>query len=190
VLGAYNYLRRFPGASEVRRFLVRRLDQLINCCGEPDWRERFGGFDWPVAAQSLTVAARILDSDEIRARTDDCLREVRQVTAEGTVFHRPGDNPVEEELPTTAAAFIEALGAVFYAGRDEALLGPIRSATDWFLGVNRIGESLYDFATGGCHDALTAAGLNLNQGTEATACCLLAFLTLHRMAGLDTAVSI
>jgi hypothetical protein len=189
MLGAYNYLRRFPGASEVRRYLRHRVDDLLGCCSTPGWWERFGGFDWPVAAQSMTVAARFLEDDALRARAESCLREVRELTAEGTVFLRPNDNAVEEELPTTAAAFIEALGAAFYASRDETLLAPIRSATDWFLGVNRIGEALYDFSTGGCHDALTAAGLNLNQGTEATACCLLAFLTLHRMAALDTAVS-
>jgi hypothetical protein len=43
---------------------------------------------------------------------------------------------------------------------------------------------VYDFATGGCHDALTAAGVNRNQGTEATLYCLLAFLTLQRLASV------
>jgi hypothetical protein len=43
---------------------------------------------------------------------------------------------------------------------------------------------VYDFSTGGCHDALTASGLNRNQGTEATMWFLLSFLTLHRLASV------
>ncbi|MCK4773739.1 MAG: hypothetical protein KAT30_03095, partial [Candidatus Krumholzibacteria bacterium] len=45
-------------------------------------------------------------------------------------------------------------------------------------------KSLYDFGTGGCHDALTAGGLNRNQGAEATMYCLMAFLTLYQLASL------
>ena len=61
----------------------------------------------------------------------------------------------------------------------------LRAAADWFLGANKRSESLYDFNSGGCHDALTASGLNYNQGTEATVSCLIAFLTLHHLAGDD-----
>jgi hypothetical protein len=65
------------------------------------------------------------------------------------------------------------------------LLDPIRNAMDWFLGANRRNESLYDFSTGGCYDAVTASGLNENQGTEATISYLLAMLTLHEIARSD-----
>jgi hypothetical protein len=88
----------------------------------------------------------------------------------------------------TAAAFIEAIGAAYYDTRDHELLTPIRAAADWFLGDNRRGEAIYQFATGGCYDAVTASGLNRNQGTEATAYCLIAFATLHRLAGMDASV--
>ena len=80
---------------------------------------------------------------------------------------------------------MEALTAVYNANKDQSLLSPIRTAADWFLGNNRLGIALYDFSTGGCHDALMATGLNRNQGTAASVYCLLAFMTLHKLAGLD-----
>jgi hypothetical protein len=187
VLGAANYLRGFPGAAGVRRRAIRQAGELEACCSDPDWIERWAGADWPVAVQALSMIGRVTEKDEIRRRAVELVAQLRDATSDGTVFLSRGDNPDDEELPATAATFIEALGAVYYDGRDQDLLTPIRSAADWFLGVNRLGEPLYDFATGGCHDALTATGLNQNQGTEATVQCLLAFLTLHRISGLDTA---
>jgi hypothetical protein len=85
----------------------------------------------------------------------------------------------------SAAVFIEALTAVYRSTKDAGVLKPIRAAADWFLGANRLGIAMYDFSTGGCYDAMMATGLNKNQGTEATVFCLLAFLTLHELAGVD-----
>jgi hypothetical protein len=88
-------------------------------------------------------------------------------------------------LPITCATFIEALGASYYDNRDPQLLLPIRAAVDWFLGANRLNTAVYNFATGGCHDAVTSAGINSNQGTEATVYCLMAFLSLNQVIGLE-----
>lgn len=41
-------------------------------------------------------------------------------------------------------------------------------AFDWFLGRNRLGRPLYDFATGGCSDGLGTEALNDNEGAEST----------------------
>lgn len=187
ILAATNYLSRFPGALEVKRYLTRHLERLEAMCAEPGWIERWNGADWPVAVQALIVAHRMLETPELPARARELIGEAIELTSGGTVFMKIGHNPDEEELPTTAATFIEALGAAFYYKRDEALLGSIRSAVDWFLGVNRLDTALYDFSSGGCHDAIAASGLNRNQGTEATSYCLLSFLTLHRLSGLESA---
>lgn len=187
VLGASNYLAHFPGASDVRRFLERQAAILVAGCESQDWVRTWGDTDWPVAVQALTVAASVLGREEMRALSLSLVEKLIEITSGGRVFLRLGDNSDEEETPITAAAFIEALGAVFYAERKRDMLNPIRAAADWFLGDNRKRESLYEFSTGGCHDAVTASGLNRNQGTEATVYCLLAFSTLHRLAGIDAA---
>ena len=185
VLGAENYLRRFPGASDVRRYLVTHAATLQSLTSEAGWIERWQSPDWPLAVQALIIAAGALGDIKMQRHGQELIDVMREVTSDGHVFFRPGHNPDEEELPLTAATFIEALGAAYYPNRDPNVLQPIRAAADWFLGNNRIESPLYDFATGGCHDALTASGVNRNQGTEATAYCLLAFLTLHQLAGLE-----
>jgi hypothetical protein len=185
ILGAKNYLERFPGASDVRRYLIRHADCLEAGCGSSDWIDKWNASDWPVAVQALIVAATTLERESMRELSAALVGELLETTSNGTVFLKRGNNPNEEELPVTAASFIDALGAAFYDRRKKELLKPIRAAADWFLGDNRRGEAIYQFATGGCYDAVTASGLNRNQGTEATAYCLIAFTTLHRLAGMD-----
>ncbi|NIM20478.1 MAG: glycosyltransferase [Candidatus Latescibacteria bacterium] len=185
VLGAENYLRRFPGASDVRRYLIQHAKTLQSFMSEPGWINRWESPDWPLAVQALIIAAGALNDDEMWRRSQEAMAEMRSVTSDGRVFLKLGSNPDEEELPVSAATFIEALGAAFFLKRSPEVLQPIRAAADWFLGRNRIGTPLYDFSTGGCHDALTASGLNHNQGTEATVFCLIAFLTLHQLAGME-----
>jgi hypothetical protein len=152
---------------------------------EPGWIERWGQVDWPLVSQALLIAALRLGNDKMRDHAAELLKEARERTQDGKIFLKPGKNPHEEEVPTTAATFIEALGAGYLDTQDPELLESIRVSADWFLGANRKEKSLYDFSTGGCHDAITASGLNRNQGTEATLYCLLAFLTLHNLAGIE-----
>jgi starch phosphorylase len=53
-----------------------------------------------------------------------------------------------------------------------------RQAFDWFLGQNELQRSLYDQATGACHDGLHADRINKNQGAESTLSFLLALFEL------------
>jgi hypothetical protein len=59
----------------------------------------------------------------------------------------------------------------------------MRQAFAWFLGTNRLGLPLYDFATGGCRDGIGVAALNDNQGAESTICFLLSLLQMLELAG-------
>jgi glycosyltransferase involved in cell wall biosynthesis len=187
ILGSANYLRRFSGASDVRRRLTQYATALKELTAGDDWVNRWGSPEWPLAAQALIIAAGVLGNTNMQRRGLEMIEQMREITSEGSVFLRTGKNPDEEELPVSAALFIDALGAVFFGSRDAKVLQPIRRAADWFLGDNTIEQPLYDFSTGGCNDAFTASGVNYNQGTEATAFCLLAFLTLHQLAGLEAA---
>ena len=187
VLGASNYLQRFPGASAVRRFLLAQLNIIKDFVAVPKWFERWGSADWPVALQALFVSGRLLDSDEIRDLAKDLIADALELTQGGTVFMKQGDNLEVEELPTIAATFIEAAGAAYIDEHDDDLLMSIRAAVDWFLGGNRLNTPLYSFSTGGCHDAMTPAGVNRNQGTAATVFCLLAFLSLNELVTMKGA---
>jgi glycosyltransferase involved in cell wall biosynthesis len=184
VLGAANYLDRFPGAFQIKRFLAGQAKTIVEFCSKPDWIERWKHADWPLAAQAVTVAAHRLDDEALRETSRQLVAEIREATSNGTTFLKTGHNPSQEEMPVTAAVYIEALNAAFRDRHEEDLIYSIRSAADWFLGANSREVPLYDFSTGGCYDALMASGLNRNQGTEATMYCMLALLTLHRLASV------
>jgi glycosyltransferase involved in cell wall biosynthesis len=187
LLGASNYLQSFMGASAVKRFLLAQFVSLKESVATPTWFETWESADWPVAVQACCVVGRLLNNDDIRATGKKLIDQLSESTENGTVFLKRGENPAQEELPITAATFIDAVGASYRDNRNPDLLLLIRSAVDWFLGANQQKQALYDFSTGGCHDAMTATGINHNQGTEATVYCLLAFLSLNSLVGLEDA---
>jgi hypothetical protein len=50
-LGAADYLSRFGGASDVRRFLNRQVDTLSAACNETDWMNTWSAADWALPVQ-------------------------------------------------------------------------------------------------------------------------------------------
>ncbi|MDJ0763592.1 MAG: glycosyltransferase family 4 protein [Myxococcota bacterium] len=185
ILGAADYLLRFDGASTVRRYLQRRAFLFMEKFMNEQWLDDWNGSDIGVAPQALAVAARSLGSEQLEAASKNIATQLMALTEGGKIFPKLGDNPDDEELPVVAMSFIEALGALYHLSHDRMLLKHMRAASEWFLGANRRNEALYDFTSGGCHDALTGGGLNQNQGTEATLACLISFLTLHQLIGVD-----
>jgi hypothetical protein len=66
----------------------------------------------------------------------------------------------------------------FAATGDETHARRAVRAFEWFLGRNRLGQAVYDFATGGCHDGLGRDEVSRNQGAESTLAYLQALLAL------------
>ena len=92
-----------------------------------------------------------------------------------------------DEQPLDAAALVEACAeALTVTGDREHGLRALR-AFEWFVGRNRLGASVYDFATGGCRDGLGAQSLNANEGAESTLSFLQALLALDD-AGLQASL--
>jgi hypothetical protein len=89
-----------------------------------------------------------------------------------------------DEQPLDAAALVEAQVEAFTVTADEAHARDAVRTFEWFLGRNRLGVSVYDFSTGGCHDGLGATAVNFNQGAESTLAYLQALLALDA-AGLQ-----
>ena len=77
----------------------------------------------------------------------------------------PGDG---DEQPLDASAFVEAELAAFTVTGEPEHGARAQRAFEWFLGRNRLGLPLYDFATGGCCDGLGDDGVNANEGAEST----------------------
>jgi hypothetical protein len=81
----------------------------------------------------------------------------------------PGEvRRVFDQQPIEAAALADACVRAFELTGDPVWAAGRDRAIDWFLGANDAGVALYDEATGGGYDALTAQGRNTNQGAEST----------------------
>ncbi len=61
-----------------------------------------------------------------------------------------------------------AFRCAYAVTKDRHYLRRMREAFAWFLGANRLGLPLYDFATGGCRDGIGVSQVNQNQGAEST----------------------
>ncbi len=83
--------------------------------------------------------------------------------------HRGDPAPgLGDEQPLDASAFVEAELSAFAVTGDALHGARAQRAFDWFLGRNRLGRPLYDFATGGCCDGLGEEDVNANEGAEST----------------------
>jgi hypothetical protein len=71
-----------------------------------------------------------------------------------------------------------AFSCAYTVTNDRHYLRRMREAFAWFLGSNRLGLPLYDFATGGCRDGIGVSCVNQNQGAESTICFLIALLKM------------
>ena len=104
--------------------------------------------------------------------------------------HRDEPAPgLGDEQPLDASAFVEAELSAFAVTGDGVHAARAKRAFDWFLGRNRLGRPLYDFATGGCCDGLGEADVNTNEGAESTLAFHRAQLVLDA-AGLPRVVRI
>ncbi|MDX2235898.1 MAG: glycosyltransferase family 4 protein [Hyphomonadaceae bacterium] len=104
--------------------------------------------------------------------------------AGNATFHAPYATPAPfDQQPLEATATVDACVQAFRATGDAFWRTEALRAHAWFYGANIHGLSLVD-EDGGCHDGLTACGMNLNQGAES----VLAFqMAACAVRGLDAA---
>ena len=88
----------------------------------------------------------------------------------------PGEG---DEQPLDAAALVEALVEAFRVTGQRRWADQAVLVFEWFLGRNRAGRPLYDFASGGTHDGLSASTVNDNEGAESTLAFFQALLSLE-----------
>lgn len=115
---------------------------------------------------------------------DVCFAGDRLQLVGNTGWHsKGGEKPTADEQAIDAAAFVLAFRCAYTVTEDRHYLRRMREAFAWFLGSNRLGLPLYDFATGGCRDGMGLAHVNQNQGAESTICFLMSLLTMLELAG-------
>jgi len=197
LLGISSYLKTFGGDRDVQHLGEHLANELFN-----SFREQGCGEQWPWPEQTLTYAnarlphALLLAGEwlEHDAMIDTALGSLSwlldvQTTAEGCLspigndgwYARGGEQARFDQQPIEAFALVEACAAAQRITGEAQWGIEARRCFDWFLGKNDLGEPLYDFQTGGCHDGLHAEGVNQNEGAESTLAWILSLLAIRSL---------
>jgi glycosyltransferase involved in cell wall biosynthesis len=169
--------------TEARELLGRLVDQLATAyraTASPEWRwfENALSYDNATLSHALIVGGTAIGRDDCVAIGLESLRwlgdecglaggTLRLIGHEGRRRDEPAPGAGDEQ-PLDAAALVEAELAAFAVTREPGHGVRAQHAFDWFLGRNRLGRPLYDFATGGCSDGLGESAVNINEGAEST----------------------
>lgn len=192
ILGMCDYLKQFPGASDIKRQLELTADGLIIQYEEnhyPDWEwfEDILTYDNAILPYALFVAGLTSGNKkyiEIAEKTCDFLlantfnNEFFSFVGCKGWYERGGTKAIFDQQPLEAASTVMMLRAAYDATQKEKYLILQRKAFDWFLGQNELRIPLYDFRTKGCNDGLLRDGVNTNQGAESTLSFLLSLLAM------------
>ena len=197
ILGLVELLRADSGLTEVRGKLDACVAKLRGCYRDSatdDWRwfEPALTYDNAIlpfalfAAYGVTAERAVLrDARESLEFLEEVCFDNGQLRLVGnTGWHsRGGEKSPADEQAIDAAAFVLAFRCAYETTRDHHYLIRMREAFAWFLGTNRLGVPIYDFATGGCRDGMGVSEVNQNQGAESTICFLMALLETLEVAG-------
>jgi hypothetical protein len=177
-LGAAEVVARDPGHRRALDLLADAVDAIGTPAGDPAW-------PWPEprltysnasVAEALIAAGDALGRPEVVAHGLQLLGWLlERETASGHLSPTPvggsgrDDDPGRfDQQPIEVAAMADACArALALTGDDRWRIGRDH-AIAWFGGINDGGVSMWDEATGGGYDGLTAIGANLNQGAEST----------------------
>ena len=153
----------------------RRLPTTTRSCRTRCWRR----IRLPVSgSRCMTPASRSSFSRRSVSKGTSC------ELVGNTGWHSSGGEKASaDEQAIDATALVLAFSCAYAVTKDRHYLRRMREAFAWFLGANRLGVPLYDFATGGCHDGIGMSHVNKNQGAESTICFLLALLEMLKVDG-------
>jgi len=192
ILGMADYLKQFPGASDIKRQMEIAADELVIQYKEnsfPDWHwfEDVLTYDNAVLPHALFVASLSFDNKKYLETAEKTLEFLLANTFNGHHFsfvgckgwyERGHTRATFDQQPIEAASTATMLRAAYDATKNDRFLTLQRKAFDWYLGENDLHIPVYDFRTKGCHDGLGQDGVNLNQGAESTLSFLLSLLAM------------
>lgn len=192
IFGMSDYLKQFPGASDIKRLSATAADRLVALYekhNETDWQwfEHKLTYDNAALPHCLFIAGRLFNDEkylDIAAKTCEFLlantynNEHFSFIGCNGWFKRGGTKACFDQQPIEAAGTIMMLNAAHNVTKNNKYLILQRKAFDWFLGDNDLHIPLYDFRTKGCSDGLGQGGINLNQGAESVLSFLLGLMTM------------
>jgi glycosyltransferase involved in cell wall biosynthesis len=197
ILGLASFLAAEPDHGAARTLLCSLTERLLQ------WYQGESTEGWHWFEQTLTYDNALLPlalfrsygvtgertslrvaRESIEFLEELCFRQGHLVLVGNAGWHaRGGTMPSADEQATDAAAFVLAFRGAYVATGDRHYLQRMRASFAWFLGANRLGLPLYNFATAGCHDGLGALEVNRNEGAESTVSFLMSLQRMLELVG-------
>jgi len=182
MLGIHEYLKRLGGDRVVREVLTHlseKLFQLYKANSKPEWSwfEEIVSYGNAILPHALLISATELGRNDMK---DAALKSLKwlidQQTEDGYFnfignngfYPRAGEKAAFDQQPIEVQSMVSACLYTYSVTQDNYWYQQARSAFEWLLGRNHLGEILYVPHTGGCRDGLHPNGVNQNQGAEST----------------------
>ena len=200
-MGLQPYLFRFSGDSDARRIrkvLALKLFDLYAKNASPDWPwiEDIVTYSSGRIPQALLLSGQWLHRGDVIEAGLNSLEWLVKIQTDPAGHFAPigndgwyvknGKRAKLDQQPVEAHSMIDACVEAYNVTGDKKWIEEARRCFDWFLGSNDLNVLIYDYATGGCHDGLTAEGANLNQGAESTLAWLLSLLKMYVAIGVTS----
>ncbi len=194
LLGIDEYLRGSGDHGDARRLRAVLAERMLEV-----WREN-SSRKWPWWEDHLTwanaklphavlVSGSALENRDMVQAAVTALRWLLEVQTgpAGQLsiigndgwYVRGGRKAQFDQQPIEAQGLVQACVAAAAITREDYWARQARRCFQWFTGHNDLNLALYNAQTGGCHDGLTAGGVNSNQGAESTLAYILSVLDLH-----------
>lgn len=201
LIGIHAYLVRFSGDSDARRIrkvLALKLFDLYAKNASPDWPwiEDIVTYSSGRIPQALLLSGQWLHRGDVIEAGLNSLEWLVKIQTDPAGHFAPigndgwyvknGKRAKLDQQPVEAHSMIDACVEAYNVTGDKKWIEEARRCFDWFLGSNDLNVLIYDYATGGCHDGLTAEGANLNQGAESTLAWLLSLLKMYVAIGVTS----
>ena len=200
IIGIRSYLLRNENDHHVRSLLNslgKRLQDRFTQLATKDWRwhEAEVNYDNARLPEALMACGRIIGDDGMVQTGIEVLEWLRDIqfdpndgwfTPIGNQgwFPKTGTKARYDQQPLEAAAMIDASIEAYECTQNEHWIRLASTCFNWYLGKNDQQLQLYDYASGGCRDGLTADGVNENQGAESTLSYLSSLLAIYNQRGL------
>jgi hypothetical protein len=200
ILGMQAYLGRHESDQQVRELMELLGDRLLArfrqfATADWHWHEPMLTYDNARLPEALMACGRVTNDDRMVKAGIDVLEWLRDIqldpsggwfTAVGNQgwFPKSGGKAQFDQQPLEAAAMIGASLEAYACTQREEWMQLASTCFNWYLGNNDQQIPLYDDATGGCRDGLTADGVNENQGAESTLSYLSSLLAIYNLRGL------
>ena len=192
--GLSSFLLSHPESPEAREGLRFLADSLLqryreNAAYSWNWFENFLTYDNARLPQALLLGYRHFNNPAYLQAGLDTLDFLLKIQYQNGFFDLIGNQgwyfrnkkkALFSQQPLDAGSLTETCLLAANLSGKEKYLELAYASFQWYLGRNRLGQTLYDPSTGACADGLSSEGPSKNKGAESTISFIISLAALYQ----------